>query len=263
MLVDRGHSFIPIGPIVARLHERSVMSNEEVVELAYTARDLTDQDSAYLIQRVAQFDTEEAYGVAEHHFAQSAFSSAVRYMLELGGDAALDHLLQSYLSDDRHLVRWVIARAVRRHADRDRAVKRLAFWVQGNSVDRRVGAATLLGWVPGARSAELLGRLAADPVPEVADAALAAEARRKSEDHARVLIGELAGADHLGRWARLQAIIELVDPYLLERDPDGLQLGGVINSFGVAFVMSAKRMIKARKDKLEKDADRRDRAAKA
>lgn len=263
LLVDRDHSFLPIGPIVARLHERGAMSNEEVVELAYAARDLTDQDSAYLIQRVVQFDTEEAYGIAEHHFAQSAFSSAARYMLELGGDVALDHLLQSYLSKYRHLVRWVVARAIRRHADRNRVLERLALWAQRNAVDRRLGAATLLGWVPGARSAELLDQLAADPVPEVADAALVAEARLRSEDHARVLIAELAGADHLGRWARLQAIIELVDPYLLEPDSDGLQLEGVIDPFGVAFAISAERMIKARKDQLEKDADRRDRAAKA
>lgn len=259
LFIDRRHGIYPIGLIAARLHERGAMSNEEIVELAYTARRLSGESSAYLIECVAQFDPEEARGIAERHFAQSPSGSSARHLLRLGGDPAVDQLLQCYLDEGRHRVRWIIARAVRRHADRARLLDRLAQWTQGNSVDRRLAAAALLGWLPGERSVALLHQLANDPVPEVADAALAAETRLRADEHARILIGELAGADHLGRWARLHAIVELVDPYLLEQDSDGLQLGEVIDPFGEALAIGVECAIKARKERLEKKADRRDR----
>lgn len=259
LFIDRRHGIYPIGQIAARLHARGAMSAEEIVELAYTARRLSGESSAYLIECVASFDPEEARGIAERHFAQAPSGSAARHLLRLGGDAALDHLMERYLGEERHRVRWIIARAVRRHADRTLLLTQLVLWTQGNSVDRRLAAAELLGWLPGQQSTELLDQLASDPVPEVADAALAAEERLQAENHARILIGELAEADHLGRWARLHAIIELVDPYLLEHDPDGLQLGEVIDPLGEAIAIGAECAIKARKDRLEKDADRRDR----
>ncbi|MGB3794957.1 MAG: hypothetical protein WA957_01480 [Alteraurantiacibacter sp.] len=262
LYVDRRHGVYPIGLIAARLHERGAMSNEEIVELSYTARRLSSESSAYLIERVAQFDAGEARGIAERHFAQSPSGSSARHLLRLGGNAAIDHLLQSYICEERHRIRWIIARAVRRHADRNRLSERLAVWTRGNSVDLRIAAAELLGWLPGGRASEMLGRLACDPVPEVADAALLASEKLQSEAYARYLIGELPDADHLGRWSRLYAIIDLVDPYLLENDPDGLELGSVIDPLGEAFAIATECAVKKRKEGLEKQADRLDREAR-
>lgn len=70
----------------------------------------------------------------------------------------------------------------------------------------------------------------------------------------------MPSVDHLGRWSRLQAVVDLADPYLLESDPDGLALGPAADAFGEAFAIGAECVIKKRKDALEKEADRRDRA---
>lgn len=260
LFIDRSHGIYPLGLIAARLHRAGVMTNEELVELGYTARRMSSETSAYLIERIATFDREEARAIAEHHFARSPSGSAARQLLLLGGDNAVAHLLERYFTERSHRVRWMIARALRRHADRQTLLERLARLARGNSVDLRVAAAELLGWLAVSQSRELLETLAGDPVPEVADAALAAIGCHQSERHARRLIAELPDADHLGRWARLYAILELADPYLLEADPDGLALGEVTDGFGEAFAIGAECAIKARKDKLEKEADRLGRA---
>lgn len=260
LFIDQSHGVYPLGLIAARLHRAGAMTNEELVELGYIARRMSSETSAYLIERIATFDREEARAIAEHHFARSPSGSAARQLLLLGGDNAVADLLERYLTERSHRVRWMIARALRRHADRQTLLERLARLARGNSVDLRVAAAELLGWLAVSQSRELLETLAGDPVPEVADAALAAIGCHQSERHARRLIAELPDADHLGRWARLYAIIELADPYLLEADHDGLALGEVTDGFGEAFAIGAECAIKARKDKLEKEADRLDRA---
>ena len=260
LFIDRSHGIYPLGLIAVRLHRAGSMSNEELVEFGYTARRMSSETSAYLIERIATFDREEARAIAEHHFARSPSGSAARQLLLLGGDNAVAHLLERYFTEPSNRVRWMIARALRRHADRQKLLERLATLAREYSVDLRVAAAELLGWLTVSPSRELLETLAGDPVPEVADAALAAIGCHQSEHHARILIAELPDVDHLGRWACLYAIIDLVDPYLLEADPDGLALGEVTDGFGEAFTIGAECAIKARKDKLEKEADRLDRA---
>jgi hypothetical protein len=131
-----------------------------------------------------------------------------------------------------------------------------------SSVERRIAAAELFGWIPGAAADAALTFLAASTVPDIADAALRAQGGREAHDHVRTLLAEMPTVDHLGRWSRLQAVVNLIDPYLLEADSDGLALGPVADAFGEAFAIGVERIIKKRKDALEKEADRIDRKRK-
>lgn len=259
LFLDVRHGIYPLGVIAIRLHDNGALTNEELVELAYTAHRVSAETSAYLIERIAAFDRAEACAIAEGHFARTPSAPTARQILTFGGPDGLEHLLRFYVDDERQRVRWIIARAVRRHGDRRLVVERLDLFARSNSIDVRIAAAELLGWIPGPEAQAIVARLGADPVPEVADAALEAEARRVEESNARALTAELTSADHLGRWSILYALIAIADPYLLENDPDGLAIGAVIDPFGEAFAIGAERAIKSRKDELEKDADRYDR----
>lgn len=259
LFLDRHHGIYPVGLIAARLHERGAITDEVIVELAYTARRLSAESSAYLIERVAEFDPDEARAIAEHHFARVPSGSAARQVLRLAGEAGIDALLGAHGEEGRQLARWMIARALRRHADRDALLERLEWRARSNTAEARIEAAELLGWLPGERSAAMLERLARDPVPETSDAALLALERHTREAHARALIAELPEADELGRWSRLAAIVDLVDPYLLESDTDGLALGPAIDTLGEALAIGAECAVKTRKEELEKEARQRDR----
>jgi len=262
LFIDRRHSIYPTGLLAARLHERGAMTNDELVELAYTAQRLPGDSAANIIDRVVTFDRKEALALARYHSARSGFASGARQLLILGGHQTISELLTRYISEERHRARWIIARALRRHANRATLLEQLSLYARGNSTNIKIAAAELLGWLRDDAARATLATLLDDSVPEVADAALAAEARQRRDDHARQLIGELGEADHLGRWARLEAIIALADPYLLELDPDGLAIGEVINPFGEAMAIGTEKLIKARKDKLEKESDQLDRNAR-
>ena len=136
---------------------------------------------------------------------------------------------------------------------------RLADLAGRNSADARVAAAELLGWVPGDRTALLLASLADDPVTDVSDAALAAESRLEAERWGRVLIAEIPDADHFGRWSRVHALVDLIDPYLLERDVDGLQIGDVVEPLDEIFAIWIEKELVQRKTALIKKAEQLDR----
>jgi hypothetical protein len=257
--VDRRHGFYPLGVIAARLFEQGALSNDALVELGYSARRVSPESSEWLIERIARFDPGEAFAIAERHYGRLPSAPGAKQILLRGGDKGLDHLLRRYASGVGHSERWLLARAFRRHAPRAALVARLGDWARGNSVDLRIAAAELLGWLNGSEADALREQLFLDVVPDVSDAALRAIARADDETHARRLLAELRGADHLARWSILYALIALADPYLLEADPDGLALGDTIDELDEIFAIEAEKAMKARKEALEKQAERRDR----
>jgi len=259
LFLDRRHGMYPVGRIAVRLHDNRALGNEELVELAYTAQRISAETSVLLIERIAQFDRDEAYAIAERHFEHTPSAGVARQILVLGGEAGLDHLVEAFLGEQRERARLIIARALRRHAERASVVERLEALASNGSVERRIAAAELFGWIPGTAVDAALTTLAASTVPEIADAVLHAQGRREAHDHAGTLLAEMPDVDHLGRWSRLQAVVDLADPYLLESDLDGLALGLAADAFGEAFAIGAECVIKKRKDALEKEADRIDR----
>lgn len=256
--IDRHHGFYPIGMIARRLHDNKALSDEALIDLAYSAKNVSSDCTFWLVDRIRVFDPEEALAIAERHFAQTPSASGARQILELAADG-VDRLIQAYLTDERNEVRWLIARALRRHGERELVIGRLADLSKGNTLASRRAAADLLGWIPGPDSAELLAVLAEDPSIAVADAALDAEARAEAERWGRILIAQLGDADHLGRWSRLHALVEIVDPYLLEFDPDGLAIGGIIEGLDEIFAIWIEKALVRRKTALTKKAEQLDR----
>jgi hypothetical protein len=256
--VDRHHGIYPIGAIARRLHDNKLLSNDAMIDLAYSAKRVSSDCTFWLIDRIKAFDPEEALAIAERRFAQAASASGARQILELAADG-VNHLIRAYLDDQRHEVRWLIARTLRWHGNRALVIERLRQLAGRNSVAARTSAAELLGWIPGPESAALLAALAEDPVTEVSDAALEAETRAETERWGRVLIGELADADHLGRWSRIYALVDLVDPYLLELDNDGLAIGEIVEGFDEIFAIWIEKALVKRKNALTKRGEQLDR----
>lgn len=257
--IERHHRVYPIGLLATRLHVQNAMSDEALIELAYGAQNISAESSALLVDRIASFDTAEALGIAEKHFAENPCASNARQILILGGADGLEHLLRVYAEDSRIRMRAVIARAIRRHADRALVLTRLSLFARGNSPDLRVIAAELLGWLRHPDTDALLDLLARDVVPEVADAAMDAQGLLEAEGYGRTLIAAFAGASHLERWSLLYALVDLVDPYLLEEDTDGLAIGPVLDACDEALAIGAECAIRDRKKALEKEADQQER----
>ena len=259
--VDRHHGIYPTGVIARRLHENGVLSNEALIDLAYSAKGMSSDCVFRLVDWIRTFDREEALAIAERRFAQTPSAGVARQILELGGADGVDHLIQAYLDDHRHEVRWLIARALRRHGERACIIARLTGLAARNTVSARVVAAELLGWIPAEQAATLVAALVDDPVTAVSDAALAAERRAEAEQWGRVLICEIAGAGHLGRWSRIQALVDLVDPYLLELDGDrdGLQIGDLVEGLDEIVAIWIEKALVRRKKALISQAEQLDR----
>ena len=257
--LERHHGMYPIGLIARRLHDNAVVTDEALIELGYSSERVPSDCIFLLVDRIRTFDAAEALAIAEHRFTRSPSAGGARQIIELGGGDGVDHLIEAYLAEKRHEVRWIIARALRRHGERQQVMDRLADLAGRNSADARVAAAELLGWVPGDRTALLLASLADDPVTDVSDAALAAESRLEAERWGRVLIAEIPDADHFGRWSRVHALVDLIDPYLLERDVDGLQIGDVVEPLDEIFAIWIEKELVQRKTALIKKAEQLDR----
>ncbi|URW75918.1 hypothetical protein M9980_01420 [Sphingomonas donggukensis] len=256
--VDRHHGIYPLGQIAGRLSDNGTLDANDFIDLGYSAKRLSADDTYLLVERISRGDPEEGLAIAERRYDQNPSAGGARQILGLGGANGLAFLVDRYAVEQRHEVRWIIARALRRHADRQALMTRLMNAAQGSAVAMRCAAAELLGWLPDDEVAGQLNALVSDKVPEVSDAALEAEGRRDAERHAKALIAGIADADHLGRWSRLWAVVDLADPYLLEFDSDGLAIGPLLDSMDEIFAIWTEKTLVRRKEALAKRAKRLD-----
>ena len=254
--LDGFHGSVSVGLVACRLHDNKMLSDDALIDLAYSAPRISSDCVFRLNERVRTFDPAEALAIAQRRFCTAASAGGARQILELGGADGIDWLIEAYLRDDRHEVKWLIARALRRHAERDELMPRVTQLVGRNSAVGRIAAAELLGWIPDTRAAALLATLAQDPNVDVSDAALDGEARTEAERWGKVLIGELASADHYGRWSRIAALVDMVDPYLLELDDDGLQIGEVVDGMDEIVAIWIEKALVKSKTALTKQAER-------
>jgi len=256
--LDLHHGMYPVGLIARRLHDIDVVSDAALIDLGYSSEDLSSDCVFILVDRIKVFDPVEARAIAERRFARRPSAGGARQILELGVEEGLDYLIEAYLAEKLHEVRWLIARALRRHGDRELVLDRLAALAGRNSSNSRMAAAELLGWIPGERSAALLAALVDDPIVEVSDAALEGEGRAEAENWGKMLIAEIPGADHLGRWSRLYALIDLVDPYLIEQDSDGLAIGDTVEGLDEICAIVIEKELVTRKKALTQKAQQLD-----
>ncbi|WP_347093291.1 hypothetical protein [Sphingomonas parapaucimobilis] len=257
--VERHFGIYPVGLIAKRLAERGALADEAIVDIGYAAKRLSAADIHYLVERVALCDRDEAIAILERRFDDAPSAGSARQLLELGGADAIDHLLAAYGPSTKHEVRWIVSRALRRHADRRDLLARLeAKSASGQAADRIV-AAEVLGWIPSPPAERLLDLLAADRNPDVSDAAIEAEGRHRAERCAKALIAGIPEAAPLGKWSRLWALTDVADPFLLEVDGDGLAIGGMIDGMDEIFAIWTERELVQRKKALIKDAEQRDR----
>jgi hypothetical protein len=157
-------------------------------------------------------------------------------------------------------VRWIIARALRRHAGRALVLARLHHLAKSDVTSERMTAAELLGWLPGPQPAQMLAELADDEHPNVSDAAIDAEERALAERYAKELIAGIPLADHHGKWSRLWALSDILDPFLLEVDNDGLAIGSMLDGMDEIFAIWIEKALVDRKKAVIKEAERLDQA---
>jgi len=258
--IERSYGMYPVGLIARRLHEGGALADDAVVDIGYTAKRLSAADVYLLVERIARTDPEEAFAISERRFDEAPSAGSARQLLDLGGAQAIDHLLAAYARVPAHEVRWIIARALRRHADRALMLARLGDLAKSDVTGERVTAAELLGWLPGPQPARMLAELADDEHPDVSDAAIDAEQRAVAERYARELIAAIPLADHHGKWSRLWGLTDILDPFLLEMDNDGLAIGPVLDGMDEIFAIWVEKALVDRKKAVIKAGERLDRA---
>lgn len=258
--IERSYGMYPVGMIARRLHEGGALAGDAVVDIGYMAKRLSAADVYLLVERIAETDPEEAFAISERRFDEAPSAGSARQLIDLGGAPAIDHLLAAYDRVGAHEVKWIIARALRRHADRMLVLGRLGDLAKSEAASERLTAAELLGWLPGPQPAQMLAELAVDEHPDVSDAAIEAEERMLAERHAKELIAEIPLAEHYGKWSRLWALTDIVDPFLLEMDNDGLAIGPMLDGLDEVFAIWTEKALVDRKKAVIKEAERLDQA---
>lgn len=231
---------------------------EAVHSLAYQSPRFGDDHPIHAIRFLGKTAPDEAFAAAERLFARHRDASAAREMLLLDGERALSIILAAHRHASCNL-RWWLARLLRWYAARPLYLEVLEAMAVSADQKERQEAAELAGWLPNTEQVPLLDRLTDDTVRDVELAAFAALRRRSMEKIAVALMGQLANAPRPLAWARMRAIIRLVDPHVLGRRDDPAWIGPALDELPAEFRIDAKRWLDRARKKVEDEAKKRDR----
>ena len=174
-------------------------------------------------------------------------------MMELDPARAVAVLAEVIIEETDPVMRWAIARALRLGPSQ---TSQAAVSSMLNSADleaKRAGA-DLAGWFYQIFESELQRLATEETDEELLSSIHAALSRQVAESSARALITRLPKSEAVDRWALINDIIELTDPFLLtdSRDPYGF-LAAMGNVPG-EIRLFVRRRIEEREKELEKEA---------
>ncbi|MCK9543768.1 MAG: hypothetical protein M0R03_17245 [Novosphingobium sp.] len=234
-----------------------VAAMEFVHSRAFQSPRFGDEHPIHAIRFLGKSDPEAAFAAAERLFTRHHEFAAAREMLRFDGARALPILLAVY-RDAPCALRWWIARLLRWHAPQPLYNESLAAYAGSEDEIERCEAAELAGWLPSAQPSPLLVRLVEDPVRDVEMAALAGVRRRHMETAGLSLMKQLQGAPRPLAWARLRAIIRLVDPHVLSHRGDPACIAPVLHLLPPEFKIDAKSRLDGARKKVDEEAKKRD-----
>jgi len=234
-----------------------VVAVEAVHSRAFQSPLFGDEHPIHAIRFLGKSDPEAAFAAAERLFTRHQEFAAAREMLRFDGAGAVPILLAVY-RDAPWSLRWWIARLLRWHAPQPLYDETLAAYAGSEEEVERREAAELAGWLPSAHPSRFLAQLVDDPVRDVEMAALAGLRRRRMEAAGLALMEQLQGAPRPLAWARLRAIIRLVDPHVLSHGDDPACIAPVLDLLPPEFEIEAESRLEGARKKVDKEAKKRD-----
>jgi hypothetical protein len=209
------------------------------------------------IRGLAHHHPDQALRAAEALLASpdDEATGAPTVVFELDAENTISTLTRAMVSEPRPMVRWAIGRTLRRDGARARPIIE-SLLASDRHGERRAGCSSA-GWLAEAGLDERLRDLATTDlewsVRSAAQAALRRSARLRwaAEIH-------MSWHDHDAtmQWALLDALIELVDPWILEDPDDPLALARVLGDDQPLMWRYVERQLEQRKKDLESEARR-------
>lgn len=224
---------------------------DRIVDKAFTVRSSFNQQVYRAIQGLAKFDTPRAVEAIE--LALENHPSIERelcfLLARVDPSIAIEKLVETAVRTKRDGLRRAIGRTLRQ-LNPASVHRELVMRMSLDASDRKV-AAELAGWV----STESVNIALRDLIDRdqnlgVRAAALDALDKHTEESILRELIAMFQCSGEKRRWAMLESILELADPFLLETRDDHLCIDGwLIEDTPPAFYLHATEVINQRKKK--------------
>lgn len=257
---DRGHLPRDGADLQLLAEAGDTAAHEALIRAAYRSPQAFINPTVAGIRYLAKTDSDEAFFAATRLLVRHGAPAAIELLLEIDQARALGVLLARYHDADTTILRAEIGRRLRLYVDRNK----LAQWFEDlsrSSSDRDQWAAVeLAAWAPADLALPWL-----DAIADTAPAAALREAAHcslRSRERERAAIGHLQAMAHSAKplkWARLNTIIECVDPYVLARPGDPASLQAFLVTSPTEFEVEAQRLHDRRRQAWKREAENADR----
>ncbi|WP_324806378.1 hypothetical protein SH584_08795 [Sphingomonas sp. LY29] len=232
-------------------------STEQLLRRAHRASQVSPAHRAAAIQYLAKSSSDEAYFMAKRMWAMERTPVAIDLLLDIDRDRALTYLLSRF-RDEKPSLRAEIARRLRASIPADEMQSRLSKLVASNAIDDRLVGTELAGWMPPSMALDWLDGLASDEDTKLRTLALEATERRTREQAALDHLAEMSSSTKPQKWARLNIVLELVDPYPVWHRDDPISLGPFLEGEPPEFAIEAKQLRDKRVKKVIDELKRAD-----
>jgi len=229
-----------------------------LVEALHAQDELHHGALVELLEHLRADAPDEAIVIAERRFTAAPSWPLVKFLISQDRPGGIDFLIDHALRDPRPSVLGMIGRGLRRLADRRALRQRLEALARTADGAARGVAAALAGWQNDAGLDDLLSAIAEEADEQIAKIAVEAVARRDREIQGLALLGAIPGADHLGRWSHLLALIDMVDPGLLTEEGGPLHIEPVLNALPPVYRVGVEAAVVKREDDIAKEEGRAD-----
>ncbi len=244
--------------IARRLLVAGRIAAPRLVEALHAQDELAPGPLVELLEPLGVSAPDEAIVIAERRFTTAPSWPLIKFLLSQDRTGGIDFLIDHALRDPRPSVLGMVGRGLRRLADRQALGHRLETLARTGDVAARGVAAALAGWQNDASLSDLLCAIAEDADEQIARIAVEAIARRDREIQGVALLSAAPGADHLGRWSHLLALIDTVDPGLLTEQNGPLHLEPVLNALPPVYRVGVEAAVGKREDNIDKEEGRAD-----
>lgn len=230
---------------------------EELVRSAYRHTGFARVNVTSAIAYLRSEEPEEAYFAAQRLLSRQGQAAAVDLMLMIDPERAGSELLERYRTA-KPLLRLQIARRLRHHLGGQALAHLIEPLARSSRSRDRLVAARLAAAVPSNVTLPWLEPLEADRTGSVRESAGKALRQRRRETIAMAQRELIAVSPKPVQWARLQRVLELVDPYFLWSRTDPTSLEGVFALLPHEFFVDAQQRRKRLLRERENAAERQD-----
>ncbi|WP_349963026.1 hypothetical protein [Rhizobium sp. ZPR3] len=252
---ENGHLVIDGRQLQLLAEAGDTWAHDELVRASYRYSGFDRGNAVTAIDYLREEEPKEAYFAARRLLVRHDLAAAADLMLEIDPERAGRELIERYRTAKPSL-RLELERRLRIHLGGEGLAALASPLATASRAKDRTIAARLAAVIPPCFSLVWLDTLAADASPGVQEAARDAVRRRALEASAMEHRALLLTSPKPLQWARLLAIIELVDPFFLWSRDDPSNLGDVFDVLPFEFFHEAgqvrKQQLKQREDAAKK-----------